>query len=70
MCQSIGLPPISTIGLGLVDVSSDKRVPKPQQVRQPSKFKKILKILTQEGTIYKKIIFLCPKQIEKKRRYQ
>jgi hypothetical protein len=29
MCQSIGLPPISTIGLGRAVVSSLKREPKP-----------------------------------------
>jgi hypothetical protein len=29
MCQSIGLPPISTIGFGLMDVSSLIRVPSP-----------------------------------------
>jgi energy-coupling factor transporter ATP-binding protein EcfA2 len=29
ICQRIGLPPISTIGLGLVPVSSEIRVPRP-----------------------------------------
>ncbi len=29
MCQSTGLPPISTIGFGLIDVSSLMRVPSP-----------------------------------------
>ena len=29
MCQSIGLPPTSTIGFGLVPVSSEIRVPNP-----------------------------------------
>src|SRR3954447_16051673 len=29
MCQSIGLPPISTIGLGLTVVSSESREPSP-----------------------------------------
>src|SRR5262245_35295730 len=29
MCQRIGLPPISTMGLGRVSVSSVKRVPRP-----------------------------------------
>src|SRR5215467_14783977 len=29
MCQRIGRPPISTIGFGLVEVSSDNRVPRP-----------------------------------------
>src|SRR5687767_2292983 len=29
MCQRIGSPPISTMGLGLVWVSSDRRVPSP-----------------------------------------
>src|ERR1017187_5069259 len=29
MCQRIGLPPISTIGLGRMAVSSLRRVPKP-----------------------------------------
>ena len=29
MCQIIGLPPISNIGLGLADVSSAIRVPRP-----------------------------------------
>ncbi len=29
MCQSIGLPPISTIGFGRTDVSSLRREPKP-----------------------------------------
>src|SRR5215471_3835867 len=29
ICQRIGLPPISTIGFGLVEVSSDSRVPRP-----------------------------------------
>src|ERR1700690_1697646 len=29
ICQSIGLPPISPIGLGLTVVSSDNRVPSP-----------------------------------------
>src|SRR6476661_5092097 len=29
MCQSIGRPPISTIGLGFVSVSSARRVPSP-----------------------------------------
>jgi len=29
MCQSIGLSSIKTIGLGLLSVSSESRVPKP-----------------------------------------
>src|ERR1700686_2336567 len=29
MCQMIGWPPISTIGLGLSSVSSERRVPSP-----------------------------------------
>src|SRR5690349_9682245 len=29
MCQSIGLPPISTIGFGRATVSSDSREPRP-----------------------------------------
>ncbi len=29
MCQMIGLPPISTMGFGLMVVSSDRRVPNP-----------------------------------------
>jgi len=29
MCHKIGLPPISTIGFGRVNVSSESRVPKP-----------------------------------------
>ena len=29
MCQSIGFPPISTIGFGLISVSSERRVPNP-----------------------------------------
>lgn len=29
MCQSMGEPPISTIGLGLTTVSSLRRVPRP-----------------------------------------
>src|SRR4051812_50006845 len=29
MCQTIGRPPISTSGLGLISVSSDRRVPAP-----------------------------------------
>ena len=29
MCQRIGLPPISTIGFGLIDVSSASLEPKP-----------------------------------------
>src|ERR1700704_256335 len=31
MCQSIGLPPISTIGFGRYSVSSRMRVPRPPQ---------------------------------------
>src|SRR5476651_461175 len=29
MCQRIGMPPISTIGLGRASVSSERRVPRP-----------------------------------------
>jgi hypothetical protein len=29
MCQRIGIPPISTIGFGLIEVSSEIRVPSP-----------------------------------------
>ena len=29
MCQRIGRPPISTMGLGLATVSSDRRLPVP-----------------------------------------
>ena len=29
MCHKMGLPPISTIGFGLIEVSSERRVPRP-----------------------------------------
>src|SRR5947209_3697426 len=45
MCQRIGLPPTSTIGLGRRSVSSDNRVPRP-----PARMTVFMSPLLPEGT--------------------